>query len=176
MSEKSFIYHQVPEQMQGDVLHPLNDLQKIHPEVYAREVAKYSGREHVMEEEIPPLNARWNDVLHFSAVHPAEIKESLSDAGHSSPPDIEVFEIDAHLLKPENTIVYLPKIGGQGSFVEFDPRKIAGYAVIPEETKDYYRRMIAKGKNPLTFLGVPHIFYKGSLDVSKVRKIKTGSR
>jgi len=174
MSEKVHLYHQVPEEMRGDVLHPLNTLKDVHPDIYASEVAKYKGREEVMEQVIPGLNAKWNDVVHLSAVHPQELHSALREAGVSDLRPFNAFEIDpeVHGMTAENTIVYIPKIGGEGIFVEFDPRKLSGYSRIPEATKEYYRRMVATGSKPLIFLGVPHIFHKGPLDVSKARRVK----
>ncbi len=31
-----------------------------------------------MEQRIPILNCLWNDVLHFSPVHPAKIKQAMT--------------------------------------------------------------------------------------------------
>ena len=37
-------------------------------------------------------------------------------------------------------------------------------------TKEYYKEMFMQEKNPLLFHGVPHILFRGSLDISGVKK------
>ena len=69
----AFIYHKVPADMSGNILYPLNVMEKINPEIYEKAVKKYEGREYLMREVIPWLNCLWNDVLHFSIVHPTKI-------------------------------------------------------------------------------------------------------
>ncbi|MEZ4114190.1 MAG: hypothetical protein R3B65_01945 [Candidatus Paceibacterota bacterium] len=32
--------------------------------------------------KIPKLNCLWNDVIHMTAVHPSDLKNSLLEAGH----------------------------------------------------------------------------------------------
>ena len=79
--EKTYLYHKVSANMDGAVLHPLSTLKETHPELYVAHVAKYNGREHVMEQFIPTLGAKWNDVLHFTPIHPEELKKALVEAG-----------------------------------------------------------------------------------------------
>jgi hypothetical protein len=76
--EKSYLYHMVPADMQGTVLHPLNSLKQSHPELYVAKASKYQGREHVMDQFLPTLECAWNDVLHFTAINPEELKRSIS--------------------------------------------------------------------------------------------------
>jgi hypothetical protein len=175
----NYIYHWVPKDMRGEVLFPLNTLKETEPDLYEREVAKYVGREQIMQDRLPILNCLWNDVLHFSAVHPSLVKEALFESGRTKPFDLEFYEIDPHLLDPENTIVYLYKNNKredklkEDNFAKFNPDDMAQYSAMPIETKDYYKEMYTQGKNPLLFHKIPHILFRGSLDVSKVRKIKS---
>lgn len=164
--------------MQGDVLFPLNALKKTHPDLYKKQASKYVGREQIMQYRLPVLNCLWNDVLHFSPVHPSEVKQALIEAGRKKPFDVEFFEIDPHLLNPENTIVYLYKDSSiidkteENNFVKYNPEDIAQYSVLPKETKDYYKEMLSQGKNPLLFHRVPHILFKGSLNTLKIKRMK----
>jgi hypothetical protein len=174
----NYIYHLVPKEMSGEVLFPLNTLKETEPDLYEKESAKYVGREQIMQDKLPILNCLWNDVLHLSAVHPSLVKEALLEAGRTKSFHSEFYEIDPHLLDPENTIVYLYKNNKRGdklkedNFAKYNPDDIAQYSAMPTETKDYYKEMYMQGKNPLLFHKIPHILYRGSLDVSKVRKIK----
>lgn len=163
--------------MQGNVLFPLNTLKETHPDIYEKEASKYVGREQIMQQRIPTLDCLWNDVLHFSAVHPSQVKEALIEAGRTKSFDIEFFEIDPHLLTPENTTVYLYRHSTledkfkEENFANYNPDDVAQYSVLPQETKDYYKEMISQDKKPLLFHRVPHIIFKGSLDTSKIKRI-----
>lgn len=174
----NYIYHWVPENMQGDILYPLNVLKEKHPDLYQKEADKYVGREHIMQQKIPFLDCLWNDVLHFSPVHPSIVKENLIAAGRTKPFTIEFFEIDPHLLNPEHTIVYLHQHRNktdkmkEDNFAKYNPDNIAQYSEMPDETIRYYKEMYSQGEDPLLFHGVPHILYKGSLNTKGVNRIK----
>lgn len=174
MGEKFSLYHQVPGQMEGEVLHPLNILKEVHPGAHAREVEKYEGREHLLESIIPGTNWRWNDAIHLAAVHPAELARALREAG-GSPSVFESFEIDPieHGMNAENTVFYFHPIGGEEYTEPFDASRIGGYANIPEATKEYYRQAFARGEKPFLFHGIPHILHKGSLNVAKRKKVRS---
>jgi hypothetical protein len=168
--EKSFLYHRVPEDMRGTTLHPLNSLKDMHPDLYVEKSAKYKGREHVMEEFIPTLKAAWNDVLHFTAVHPQELKEALVEAG-LHPQEMKFYQIDPKLLDPEKTTVYLYRDNAinkvnPNDFAAYEPDTLDQHSSLPAETKAYYKKMAEEGKRPILFVGVPHILHKGSLDIS----------
>ncbi len=172
----SFLYHMVPEDMRGDSLHPLNSLKKEHPDLYLEKAAKYEDRLHIMEQFLPTLEAAWNDVLHFTAIDPKELKEALVGAG-MEPKEMKFYQVDPLLLDPQNTTVYLYQDKSNDSkmspenFQEYDPEKLDEHAILPEETKQYYKEMFAKGQRPLMFVGIPHILHKGSLDVSNLSVI-----
>ncbi len=157
--------------MKGDTLYPLNILKDKYPEIYASGIEKYKGREQVMEWFIPNLNCFWNDVIHLTALHPKIVKEALVEAGYKGNYITRCYEIDPSILTVENTIVYLYKSEPEDgkfdpeNFVEFKPKDIEQYAIIPQSTKEHYKRSIENGKMPLTFAWVPHIFFKGSVDV-----------
>lgn len=173
----NYIYHWVPKDLRGNILFPLNILKDTQPDLYEKEAGKYVGREFVMQQRIPVLDCLWNDVLHFSSVHPSHIKEALIEAGKTPPVDMEFFEIDPHLLNPENTIVYLYKHITmadklkENNFTKYNPDEIKQYSSLPQETKDYYKETISQGKRPLLFHKVPHILFKGSLDISNLKKV-----
>ena len=173
-----YLYHWVPKDMKGDILYPLNVLKNEHPELYDIKASKYVGREKVMQQVIPALNCLWNDVLHFTAVHPSVVKEALINAGSKKDFDMSCYEIDPNLLDPEKTIVYLyehdsvvDKMSIE-NFAKYDPNDIEKYSHLTQKTKDYYKEMFDQGKKPLVFHGVPHIFYKGNLNVKKLPIVK----
>ena len=163
--------------MKGDTLFPLNKLKDIFPELYTKAVDKYNGREHVTRQKIPFLDCLWNDVLHFSAVHPLEIKKALIAAGHKADFDFKCYEIDPHSLDKAKTIVYLHKQEfmrdkmNPNNFTQYDHGLVGNYSFLPDLTKDYYREMIKEGKEPLLFHGVVHILFKGQLNVDNLNII-----
>jgi hypothetical protein len=173
----TYLYHMVPADMTGNILYPLNLLKQTHPELYAVKVKKYQERTHVMEQSILPLNCLWNDVLHFTAIHPADIKAAMLEAGSKAAFRAQWFEIDPMLLDSALTTVYLHKhtnpkdMLAPSNFADFVPSELAQYAVVPERTKAHYRAAISRGQSPLAFYWAPHILYKGSLDTSLTRVI-----
>ena len=171
--EKSFLYHMVPADMQGTVLHPLNSLKDINPELYLSKAGKYDDRKHIMEQFIPTLECAWNDVLHFSALNPQELKQALVEAG-MEPKEMKFYQIDPSLLDPKQTTIYLYQEKenedkmNPDNFSDYDPEKLSAHSVLPQLTRDYYKEKFGKGERPLLFVGVPHILHKGSIDVSNL--------
>lgn len=167
----NYLYHSVPKHLQGSVLYPLNDLKERLPDVYEKEAGKYAGRGHIMQQRIPRLDCLWNDVLHFTAVHPRDVQRALAEAGRPEPWTQACYQVDPRLLDAAKAVVYLNSGPWKGSvavasdFLPFDLEKLAEYAALPQTTREYYGRAYAEGKAPLLYVGVPHILYKGSLDI-----------
>ena len=172
----SFLYHRVPENMQGTILYPLNELKSIYPDVYQTEVQKYEGREHIPTQTVFFLNCLWNDVLHLSALHPSEITKAYATLGYEKK-TTSYFEIDPHTFEPEKTVVYLysPRTKGvqppENDFVPYNPDAIEQYARFPQETLAYYKEMLSARKKPLLWHRVPHILYKGAIDTKNLPSI-----
>ena len=171
------LFHFVPAAMVGTVLYPLNDLREREPETWRREVAKYEGREHLLDEPIPPLGCLWNDVLHFSVVHPREIVAALDAVG------IEAlrrrfFEFDAGTFDPERAVVFLNRrtevsARSDGSqWLPFDPAGLAGLAELTEPTRRYYRECALRGQRPLLFGYLPHVFFRGPVETRNARVLE----
>ena len=168
----------VPDNMKGNTLYPLNTLKNKFPDIYKKQNEKYSGREIVKGRKIPFLNCLWNDVLHFTAVHPSKFKKEQKKAGLPSR-KLEWYKVDARLLDHDKTLVYLYKYKKDKSrymdkdnFTKFNSNKVNNFKKIPKRTSQYYRVEIRKGNRPLLFHFVPHILYKGSLNISKAEKIQ----
>lgn len=165
----NYLYHQVPKNIKGKILYPLNALKNLDPELYTEHVKKYEGRMEVTQQTIPTLNCLWNDVLHLSAIHPLDLKESLVDAGGNKEMQKTCYQIDPYELDIEKTIVYLysgdfGKLSSK-DYIQFAPNDIEKYSTITKETKQYYQQEYAKGNKPLMFHMIPHILYKGTLNI-----------
>ena len=170
-----YLYHRIPKNVEGNILYPLNRLKEKHPATYEQAAAKYIGREHVKELRIPVLDCLWNDVLHFSSVHPKEIKQALVEAGRNVDlVTMNCYQIDPKLIEPQNAIVYLYAQAdykdkmNEENFVPYNPDEIAKFSEMPQATKDYYKEAIAKGEEPLLYHKIPHILYKGTVDITNL--------
>lgn len=168
----NYLYHIVPKEVRGNILYPLNVIKEIHPDIYEQQARKYTGREHITLQRIPVLNCLWNDVLHFSAVHPKEIKQALIEAGRISDFTTNCYQVDAKLIEPESAIVYLHTFAenkdklNEKNFAPYNPDELAKYSFVPQATKNYYKEKIGMSEHPLLYVWIPHILYKGTLDVT----------
>ncbi len=160
--------------MSGSILYPLNRLKESHPEIYAEHVKKYVDREHLLGREVPTLNCLWNDVLHMTAVHPAELREAFAKVNYEIK-NYEWFKIPISSLNQKLLTVYLYGVNQTNrlsveanEFVDFNATKLDEYKKIPEETIEYYRQQLAVGKNPLMFHRVAHILYKGEIETKNL--------
>ncbi len=157
--------------MQGNILYPLNQLKMLHPDVYDEAVKKYANRLHALKRRIPVLDCLWNDVIHMSSLDPRVVKVELEKNGREMK-NRTFFKIDPFSLDLKNTLVFLYNPLKRGEdvpddfFVPFDPKETEKYAVFPEDTKKYYAETISHGGNPLLWHRVPHILYKGTIDIS----------
>lgn len=169
---KNFLYHFVPENLRGTRLYPLNMLKNKFPDRYAEEVRKYRGRSLVKKFKIPVLACLWNDVVFLSPVAPVKIKKALISAGRVGSFTWSVYKIDPTSLDPRHTIVYTYNDMAAGAtfsledFVPFRIDDLKKYSRMPRRVTAYFKRAIAEGERPLLFHGIPHILYKGSIDIS----------
>ncbi len=129
------------------------------------------------------MNCLWNDVIFLIAVHPSEIKTELKKVGFKCGKDWNYFEIDASKIDSKNAYIYVNDKGpiteeisplSPEQIIPFDANRLSEYAVIPEKTKQYYRQASGEGKRRneiLDWLYIPHILYKGTIDISKCKII-----
>lgn len=171
----NYLYHMVPRtKIEGDTLYPLNVLREKYPEVYEREVGKYVGREHVTKIHIPYFDCEWSDVLHMGAIKPHDLKGALVEAGMDESTPMSFYQIDPSILNPDLVVVYLNKKREKGTppteidFVPFRIKDIERYSHINQETRDIYKTAFDAGKKPLIFALIPHILYKGSIEVGEI--------
>jgi hypothetical protein len=173
------LYHRKSPDFHGSVLYPLNVLRDVARDHYERQRAKYAGREHTLLQRVPPLDCLWNDVLHFSPVHPARMAALARDAGlawYEAP----WFEIDpeASGFTPANTAVFryshtrLEPPMPDDEFEPFDRSQLARMTEPPPGTREYYR-MIPRGSGRyFIFAGVPHVLHRGPVDVARTPLVR----
>jgi hypothetical protein len=179
-SQAGFVYHWVPADLMGHILYPLNELKSVYPSLYVTKAAGYRNREAVMQARLPLLDCLWNDVLHFSPVHPSKIQQALAEAGFARKLR-RYYEVDplAKGFDATNTVIFLHgrvKLENfqleEADFRRFTPAELSSVGDIPEATLAYYREMYEQGKRPLVYLYVPHVLYQGRLDIRDVRVIE----
>lgn len=180
---KQYLYHMVPERMKPDAdgretLYPLNMLKEKFPELYEVAKEKYDSSEYrkgIPNMLIPTLEeASWGDVLQLTAVHPEEIKKALVEAGWH-PEEMKFYEIDPESLDPQRTTIFLYREDLEDedpdNFAPYDPSNLTEHSPVPESTKEYYKEQTEREGPPILFVGVPHIFHKGPIDVSNLNVI-----
>ncbi len=165
----NYLYHGVPEKMQGDFLYPLNVLKDRDPEVYLQEVKKYAGRERLLGKRVGVLDCLWNDVVHLTAVPPAQIKKNLIEGGFGKKP-LSFFKIPIEMIQGEQSVAFTYRHDGQGiseinEYEKFDPAKMDVYSAVPREATAHYKQCKKEGKKPFLFRFTPHILSCGSIDI-----------
>nr|MBP9719177.1 hypothetical protein [Candidatus Levybacteria bacterium] len=87
------------------------------------------------------------------------------------------YKIPISLLDLKNTTVCLYRrdigpIPFAKDFSDFDPEKMDTYKTVPPETIEYYKEQFSADKRPLMFHLVPHILYKGTIDIAGLEIIE----
>lgn len=177
-----YLYHRVPKNLTGDTLYPLNVLRTKLPAIYEGQVSKYIGREEVTQQRIPLLdNCLWNDVIFMTSVNPADLFKARREAGWGDTEPQQYFKIDPATLDPSKLAVFLFSAVGPDTrtvikpseFTEYRYDDLPKYAVVPEVTKEYFSQQYCAGEPriKLFFRFIPHILYKGEIDISSAEVI-----
>lgn len=168
------VYHIVPPNQQGTQIYPLNALKDSLPDIYVEQVKKYRGRAELLERNIPYLNCKWNDVLHFTPVNPRKLRAAIIKAGFKWT-SMSWYEIDPEQLdmNESNTAIYLSPFREKGDFVaqdeDFIPFTLEALVMldsIPKAATEYFNHAKANNERPLLFNCVPHVLYHGTLDTT----------
>lgn len=171
MTKASFLYHLVPNEMSGTVLYPLNELETSMPQVYSAQVAKYQGRPEVMLRRVPFLDCAWNDVLHFSPIHPQKVADGIRGSGGTTQP-VEAFEVPFDALLPAQAVVLMFR-DGRELFVPYTRGALADLGDLPEKTLAHYRERFSSGELPLRYAYAPHVLFRGSLETKDLERVWT---
>jgi len=170
-----YIYHLKPEPLVGTSLIPLNSMDK-NSDLYKGHADKYIGREELMQEMIPKLNCKWNDVVQFSSLNPQIIGNKLKEIN----PDMKLIRaeyfkipIDKIVSKYEVAIYERKtnKVKGDFSIHPDDVELLTldnyiELTNVPLATINYWNDVKTNGGKLLWFPYVPHIFVKGIIDTS----------
>ena len=171
----SFIYHGVPENMRGTTLMPLSMMQQEMPDLFQNQLKKYSGREEITERRIDLLNCLWTEVVQFLPLHPQIVFDLQKTLGLiPEVPPYRFFEIDLSELDPAHAAIYFKTAEGEENsqvkrLDEVDWENLQG---VPPATRKYYASLVGTGELPFNYQFIPHVLYRGTVDISKARIIE----
>ncbi len=132
---------------------------------------------------IPKLDCRWNDVLHFTIIHPHDIYKELIEAGYELGKPVIFFEVPLERLASSPRAVYHTpspileersfSVANQAPDLVIDPNMVQlpgeidfTYPTFPAHTKAYFQFERQHGRSPLLFNGLPHFLLQASLETS----------
>jgi hypothetical protein len=165
----SALYHIVPPIMVGTRIVPLSSLKSLSLSLFEVAAEKYSNRPNVPLQRIPPLDCMWNDVVFLTAVPPQKIVRAYESCG-ARLIKRRFYRIDPSKLNQAKATIWNAESSSKSEedFSPFDAETLESYGEIPQKTLEYYRRMMAEGRRRemLIFAHVPHILYRGEIDVS----------
>lgn len=170
----TYFYHGIPEDMKGRELIPLNKMLEVDPDLRAKYLEKYKGREEILERKIPLLDCLWNDVVQLLPLHPRQLFELQKELGLITEiPDYKYYQIDTSTLDPSQTVVYFKTAPGEENVTVkwLNDVQLEELQAIPEATRKYYESMVGTGEPVFNYQFVPHIIYKGTVNVSSAQVI-----
>ncbi|MBH2008037.1 hypothetical protein I8H83_05545 [Candidatus Saccharibacteria bacterium] len=168
------LYHGIPQDLKGSELVPLGQLRTKYPELAAQYLRKYEGRETILERKIPLLNCLWNDVVQLLPLHPQKIFDRQKELGLIAEiPAYNYFAIDTSTLDPTSAAVYFKTAPGEAHWsVEWlSNTRIEELQDIPPATDKYYRSLRDSGQAVFNYQFIPHVLYKGVIDISNAKII-----
>lgn len=155
--------------MRGNELVPLSKMLEIDPELRATYLKKYKGREEILERKIPLLDCGWNDVVQLLPLHPLQLFKLQKHLGNiDAIPDYKYYKVDISKLDPAKTVVYFKTAPGEENTTVkwMKDVNLKHLQVIPKATQEYYANLVGKDEPVFNYQFVPHILYKGVIDVS----------
>jgi hypothetical protein len=169
-----YIYHGVPEKMEGNTLMPLNLMPNFLDEIYEKNIKKYEGREEILERRIPLLDRLWNDVLQFLPFDPIKVFELQVSLGLiSKMPHYRFYKIPLGQLDVQKTAVFFKTAPGEeNTEVKWlEDVDFANVQDVPLATVNYYKTLIGTGVLPFNYQFIPHVLYAGTVDISGLQII-----
>ncbi len=183
------LYHLCSREFRGSVLYPLNDLRAIHPDLYAREREKYSGRERVLDFIVPRIGVRWADTVNLSALDPRRLVEERRSLGVAFSnffsrrllriPIERIAELPAtryvattHWLNSRPHDPNAPTAPPETDFSDFDPQTHQETADVPPLHRIYLQEQKANDAVALGFVFIPHVLVAGPIDVSGIEPLE----
>lgn len=165
------LYHHYipPEKMVGTKLVPPSTLQHMVPKLTEQHLAKYRDRDWfkqrggVSKIQIPCLSCTLVDVIQMVAIPVSQIQERQRLLGGSPQ---RFFEIESDSLNQNCLCAYYrnDEETGEPTYDLFDPSLPLDR--VADAFEKWWREEIVKGHPRRIYAGVPHIYYKGEIDIT----------
>lgn len=170
------LYHRAVRDVRGEVLLSLNALRVTYPDVYARAVQKYTGREALLTEPVLPLDGLWTDVLFFSPVHPKGLLDAVRASGREIPP-VRFWAVNAALLEPGRACVHFVKPWKNGIYAPPQPEDYAPFNAeileqvsVPSPETLGRLSMLPLHAPLILWSDVPHVLYRGQIPLTDLQE------
>ncbi|MBP0726389.1 group-specific protein [Bacillus sp. RG28] len=172
-----YVYHMVPNKMNGETLFSLNKIKELDEELYKQYAKKYYDhpeRPKLLEKDIPKLNCLWNDVIHFLPIQPNLVYNALKMVGVNAKKDLMFYKIPTkNLINNKNAIYLYRKENYKGPAAEIDRNDVniidieeyKGLTEVSKDTIDYYEEENKKGNRFGLFSFIPHILSLGEVSI-----------
>jgi len=189
MSAMPYLYHLCADDFRGEALLPLNTLATRFPELYAREMRKWAGRESVIQFPVPHLATVWGDTVNLAALDPARLVEARRRLGvpFSSLLKRSVVRIPIERIAGQAAVVYdgsshwrnsrpdlpeAPEVPPSSDFTPFDPATYEELTEVPPQHLDYLVEQRDAGAPALGFVFVRHVLVAGPIDVTGLARTR----
>jgi hypothetical protein len=158
-----------PANMFGRVLFPLNRLKTENPATFEFQASKYRGRESLMEERIPMLDCKWNDVLHLAPIDPRKVYQAVTGVGISPDKPTKWFKIPISKLNPAETVIFKYEREDADltpdQVISFDASIYSELSEVPLDALEWYRHCADKKRKPLLFHRIAHVMTRTPIDI-----------
>lgn len=165
------LYHLAPQELVGSSLLPLSQLRSERRQLYERHARKYEGRTNLLDDQVPGLDCRWQDVVFLTAVKPGTIRR-LHEAAGFELPELRWIQIDSTELAVSKIVIYWYRHSQRElkyvaeNWQGFRVELLAELQQIPDATHQHYADAAKTRTRPFAFFRTPHILHKGALDVT----------
>lgn len=187
-STGQYVYHLRRSNFVGGWIVPLNQMKEMKgfSEIYKQGIARYQGRERLLEYVIPTLNCLWNDVVFLSPLHPHYHYKAYQKIGFR-PKSLQFFKIPIEVLQGKRVTVWdwphyshypiyrqIPTFPEMNlSYFDLDFSRYQEMDEIPSDTSDYYQHEF-NPEHPeiypkLNWYRITHILCQDPIDLSDER-------
>ncbi|WP_143120990.1 hypothetical protein [Streptosporangium canum] len=176
------LFHAMITDPHGDQLLPLAMLRERYPDLHARHVAKYAGREHRLRERVIPLECTWADVVFLSPLNPTVLFDAVRSAGLPMG-NVPVWTLDTSQLDPARCCIRLMRVtpgartADPGTEDDYLPLTTATLRAVSEVTNRALERLRNLGPDePLLPWGdVPHVLHRGPVALNLFQNLPSPS-
>lgn len=168
-----YIYHHVPQNQNGEVIYPLNQLKEKLPDIYKKQFAKYDS---IQEKDVEiPGFGYWNDCVNLMPVDPGLVKKELEKYGHDTSWQWRFYKIDTKQLSNSKLILIIMTDKDsvlKRDFLPFTKENFEKYCHIGEATRAIFEKAKDNNEQPNTFALVPHVLYKDSINTKNLEIVE----